>query len=106
MILPMLFLAFGAAGGGAYQGAGWLARETIFPSAGRLAAMEFGFVAGRLTSVTHRVDSFPDYLLMKEELFGRFGRGRISEDIDSRPERFVWEKRGSTTTLVSDFNVP
>lgn len=68
----------------------------------RLTAIEYGFTAGRLTVVTLKVDSLPQYFLVKEEALRRFGPGR---EEDPRAERFKWEGDRTTIRLVSGFDL-
>ncbi|HNT44437.1 MAG TPA: hypothetical protein PKN85_08240 [Syntrophorhabdaceae bacterium] len=68
----------------------------------RLTRIEYGFVAGRLTAVTLKVDSLLQYLLMKEEAVRRFGPGT---EADPRAERLIWEGDSTTIRLVSAFDL-
>ena len=61
----------------------------------RLSAIEYGFKDGRLAAVTLKVNSLLQYLLMKEEAFGRYGKG---EEMAGRKDSYVWN--GENTQII------
>jgi len=78
------------------------AGDNLFYGKARLKSIDYGFEGGLLTTVTLRVNSLLQYLLMKEEAFSRFGKGK---DVDPFSERFAWEGERTTRMLVSAFDM-
>lgn len=73
--------------------------EPFFGQA-RLTSVEYGFIDGRLASVTLRVDSLLQYLLMKEEAFRLYGKGI---ELAGREGSYVWTGDNTEISLISNF---
>ncbi len=78
------------------------AGDNLFYGKARLKSIDYGFERGLLTTVTLRVNSLLHYVLMKEEAFSRFGKGK---DVDLFSERFAWIGERTTIMLISGFDM-
>lgn len=78
------------------------AGENLFYGRARLTSIDYGFDRRLLTTVTLRVNSLLQYLLMKEEALSRFGKGK---EADAFSERFIWEGERTTIRMVSAFDM-
>lgn len=66
----------------------------------RLADITYGFTDSRMTSVTLRVNSYLQYLFMKEKAFAEFGEGVQVQD---KPDDYTWSGNNVQVALVSNF---
>lgn len=66
----------------------------------RLAGIEYGFKNGHLASVTIKVDSMLDYLLLKDEAEKRYGNG---EQVPGEKYSYTWSVQNTRITLVGRF---
>lgn len=77
-------------------------RPGDIPSFGRarLAAIEYGFINGRLAFVTLRVDSLLQCLLVQDETVKRYGKG---QEIAGQNDGYVWNGADTHIALVGHF---
>jgi hypothetical protein len=66
----------------------------------KLSDIRYGFLNDRLKVGILRVNSYLQYLLMKEEAVAQFGQGR---EIQGKPEDVLWDGENGQITLVSKF---
>ncbi|MHB8111323.1 MAG: hypothetical protein ACYDHW_14965 [Syntrophorhabdaceae bacterium] len=66
----------------------------------KLSDIRYGFLNDHLTLVLLRVNSYLQYLLMKEEAVAQFGQG---SEIQGKPEDVLWDGEKVQITLVSKF---
>lgn len=67
-----------------------------------LEAVEYEFWKGRLARVALRVKDLYNFILLRDLVFSRYGKGR---EISPQAERYVWEGRTTRMTLLSNFDI-
>jgi GNAT superfamily N-acetyltransferase len=92
-------LAAGEVGG---QEAYTRADETLRFDGAALRSVAYIFLQGRLVRVEVRVGDLHNFLLLRDALFRRHGRGR---ELSERAERYVWEGAATKMTLRSNFDI-
>ena len=76
--------------------------EELIYGRAKLIAIEYGFENGRLTTVTLKVDSLPQYLLMKEEAFKRYEEGK---QLAGHEDSYSWSGEIAEVLLMDKFVV-
>lgn len=74
--------------------------DELYFGQARLIAVQYGFKDGRLATVTLRVNSLLQYLLMKEEAVRRYGKG---QEMAERKDSYAWNGEHTQILLVADF---
>ena len=62
----------------------------------------YGFREKGLVTVTVTVKNLRSFVLLRDALFARYGRGR---DLSPRAERYIWEGDRTTILLMSRFDI-
>jgi hypothetical protein len=78
------------------------AGETLRFDGATLQSVEYVFLDGRLVRVEVRVRDLHNFLVLRDALFRRHGRGR---ELSERAERYVWEGAVTRMTLLSNFDI-
>jgi hypothetical protein len=67
-----------------------------------LESVEYEFWKDRLVRVTVRVKDLFNFILLRNALFDRFGKGR---ELSPRAERYLWEGAVTRMALLSNYDI-